>query len=139
MTNRDHNIYTKLPLRFGADGKFKILQVSDFPKKPYNADCRGILSFEQLMWYRNSSVELERFAGHKVYGTMFMHIAPWEFQVAVDNPDETGLSGTTDERMSLGGVNSGLFAALLRRGIYVQSPVATAMRIPLKPSCAGSL
>ena len=30
MTNLTHNLYTKHPLRFGTDGKFKILQLSDF-------------------------------------------------------------------------------------------------------------
>jgi len=86
------------------------------PKRPYNADCWGIVTFRQLMWYWSTSVELERLAGRMVHGTMFMHIAPKEFQIAVDNPDMTGLSGDIDERMSLGGMNSGLFATVLQRG-----------------------
>lgn len=91
-------------------------ELFSFPKRPYNSDCWDILRFEQLMWYWNSSVELERYAGRKIDGAMFMHIAPWEFQLAVDNADVAGTVGNTGERMSLGGLNSGLFAAVLERG-----------------------
>ena len=63
-----------------------------------------------------ASVELEKHCGEKVNGTMFMHIAPWEFQLAVDNPEIAETVGNTDERMSLGGFNSGLFATVLQRG-----------------------
>ncbi len=91
-------------------------EVLDFPKRSYNSDCWDILRFEQLMWYWNSSVELEKYAGHKVDGAMFMHIAPWEFQLAVDNGEIAGTVGSTVERMSLGGFNSGLFATVLERG-----------------------
>lgn len=91
-------------------------EVLDLPIRPYNADCWDILRFEQLMWYYTSSVELEKHCGERVNGAMFMHIAPWEFQLAVDNPEIAGTVGNTDERMSLGGFNSGLFATVLQRG-----------------------
>lgn len=91
-------------------------ELLDFPKRPCNSDCWDIVRFEQLMWYWNSSVELERYAGRKIDGAMFMHIAPWEFQLAVDNAEIAGTVGNTAERMSLGGLNSGLFATVLERG-----------------------
>ncbi|MBQ7827911.1 MAG: metallophosphoesterase [Clostridia bacterium] len=91
-------------------------EVLDLPKRPYNSDCWDIIRFEQLMWYYTSSVELEKHCGEKVYGAMFMHISPWEFQLAVDNPEIAGTVGSTVERMNLGGFNSGLFATVLQRG-----------------------
>lgn len=84
--------------------------------RPINAARWDIVHFDQLMWYYNTSVELEKYAGHKVNGFLAVHIAPWEFQYLVDNPEITGTVGTKDETMSLGRFNSGLFAAVLQRG-----------------------
>lgn len=91
-------------------------EVLDLPKRHINSDCWDIVRFEQLMWYYTSSVEMEKHAGKKIDGAMFMHIAPWEFQLAVDNAEIAGTVGSTVERMSLGGFNSGLFATVLERG-----------------------
>ena len=85
-------------------------------KCPLNAERWDILHFDQLMWYWNSSIEIEKHAGRKVYAAMFMHIAPWEFQYIVDNPQETGCMGSTKEIMQLGAYNSGIFAEILQRG-----------------------
>ena len=85
-------------------------------KRPQPAERWDILHFDQLMWYWNSSVELEKHAGKKVHGALFMHIAPWEFQYVVDNPDVTGCTGSTVEKMLLGAFNSGIFAEILQRG-----------------------
>ena len=84
--------------------------------RPQPAERWDILHFDQLMWYWNSSVELEKHAGKKVHAAMFMHIAPWEFQYIVDNPEVTGCQGSTKEIMLLGAHNSGIFAEILQRG-----------------------
>lgn len=83
---------------------------------PGNDGMWDMLHFDQLMWYWNTSSALEAQWGRKIPGTMFMHIAPWEFQYIVDNPEKTGAEGSMAEHMSLGAFNSGLFAAVLQRG-----------------------
>ena len=52
--------------------------------------CRwDIVHFEQLMWYWNSSKEIEEYCNKKIDGILFMHIPPWEFQYIVENPQYT--------------------------------------------------
>lgn len=74
------------------------------------------IHFDQLMWYWNTSSALEAHCGRKINGLMMMHIAPWEFQYVVDNPEHTGCKGSTVEQMNIGYLNSGVFAAILQRG-----------------------
>ena len=74
------------------------------------------IHFDQLMWYWKGSEELEKHCGGKVSALMLMHIAPWEFQYVVDNPEQTGCKGSTVEQMNIGYLNSGLFATVLQRG-----------------------
>ena len=58
-------------------------------KKP-SMSCRwDIVHFEQLMWYWNSSKQIEKYCNKKVNGILFMHIPPWEFQYIVENPQHT--------------------------------------------------
>ena len=58
-------------------------------KKP-SMSCRwDIVHFEQLMWYWNSSKQIEKYCNKKVNGILFMHIPPWEFQYIVENPQNT--------------------------------------------------
>lgn len=75
-----------------------------------------VIRFDQQMWYWNSSLELESHNKAKVDGMLFMHVAPWEFQYAVDNPERMGTKGSTVERQSLGMLNSGIFSTVLQRG-----------------------
>lgn len=85
-------------------------------KKPVMQSVWDMIHFDQLMWYWNGSLELERHCGKTVHGMMLMHIAPWEFQFIVDNPQKTGGQGSMVENMGLSMYNSGLFATLLQRG-----------------------
>jgi len=85
-------------------------------KRPAPAERWDILHFDQLMWYWNASKELQQHNGRLVHGALFMHIAPWEFQYIVDNPEMTGCTGSTVETMLLGAFNSGVFATILQRG-----------------------
>ena len=58
-------------------------------KKP-SMSCRwDIVHFEQLMWYWNSSKQIEKYCNKKVNGILFMHIPPWEFQYVIENPQYT--------------------------------------------------
>ena len=45
-----------------------------------------------------------------------MHVIPPEVQLAVKNPEETGLKGEYDEVTQCGAINSGFFATALQRG-----------------------
>ena len=85
-------------------------------KRPPHISVWDYPRFDQLMWYYNSSCEIEAYAGKKVNGMLFVHIAPHEFQYAVDNAEILGTTGGTSETMSLGAFNSGLFATVLERG-----------------------
>ena len=88
----------------------------NYPKRQVNSSVWDIVRFEQLMWYWNTSISLEKNVNRRIPGIMFMHIAPWEYQLAVDNPTETEIQGATGELMGLGALNSGLFATILQRG-----------------------
>ena len=82
---------------------------------PSMSDRWDIVHFEQLMWYWNSSKEIEEYCRKKINGILFMHIPPWEFQYIVDNQQLTKCKGSTQEVMKIGMFNSGLFATILQR------------------------
>ena len=84
-------------------------------KKPSMSCKWDILHFDQLMWYWNSSKEIENYCKRKVNGILFMHIPPWEFQYIVENPQYTNASGSMDEIMRIGMFNSGIFSTILQR------------------------
>lgn len=86
--------------------------ILDFPKRMSDSHGRDFLGFDQLMWYRNSSLELERYNGGMISGIVFMHIALPEFRLAIDNPEIADTVGSTDEYMSLGA----LIATFLQSG-----------------------
>jgi predicted phosphodiesterase len=88
----------------------------ELPDKPATLSCWDIVHFDQLMWYWNSSVQLDAYNGSKINAMMVMHIAPWEFGMIKANPNETGANGSMVEALGLGAVNSGLFATVLQRG-----------------------
>lgn len=84
-------------------------------KKPSMSSRWDIVHFEQLMWYYNSSIELEKYNEEKIDGIMFMHIPLWEFQYIADNPELTKANGCMKEIMKIGMFNSGLFSCILQR------------------------
>ena len=84
--------------------------------RPNPAGEWGMLYFDQLAWYHNTSVELERAAGKKVPGLLCMHIAPWEYVTAQKNPEICVREGHYDEELGGMALNPGLFSLLLQRG-----------------------
>ena len=72
--------------------------------------------FEQIMWYWNSSVEIEKRLKRKLPSLMFLHIPLPEFNALVRNANRTGTTGEYNEGISCSELNSGLFAAALQRG-----------------------
>lgn len=87
----------------------------DVMKKPSMVSRWDILHFDQLMWYWNSSKEIEEYCNRKINGMLFMHIPPWEFQYIVDNPEYTKGKGSMKETMKIGMLNSGVFSTILQR------------------------
>lgn len=75
----------------------------------------GFVSFDRIMWYYNSSIELEEYNGEKINSLMVTHIPVWEIYNIVHNHNECGTLGEHPENYALGTFNSGLFAAILQR------------------------
>ena len=74
------------------------------------------LYFDQLLWYWNTSCQLEKACGEKIPGLLCMHIAPPEFTMAAANPEQCVKQGSFVEPLDSSIVNSGLFAQILQRG-----------------------
>lgn len=84
-------------------------------KKP-SMSCRwDIIHFDQLMWYWNTSNEIEKYCNKRINGMLFMHIPPYEFQYIIDNPKYTNGIGSMVEDMKIGMFNSGIFSTILQR------------------------
>ena len=75
----------------------------------------GFVTFDRIMWYYNSSLELETYNGEKINSLMITHIPVWEIFNIVHNRKECKTVGEHPENYGLGTFNSGLFAAVLQR------------------------
>lgn len=85
--------------------------------------------FDQVKWYYDTSLKLEKQNGDKVPSLMFMHIPLWEHRFmwydSVDGRSDAnhaaavakhGITGERNEEECPGPFNSGIFAAMLERG-----------------------
>ncbi len=77
------------------------------------------IRFQEIQWYYNYSISLEKENGHKIPSVMFFHQPLYEFNAIVRNPKETRMNGEYNEKVCSSEVNSGLFAATLERGDVV--------------------
>jgi 3',5'-cyclic AMP phosphodiesterase CpdA len=68
---------------------------------------------DQIQWYTQSSLALEKQYGRKIPGLMFFHIPLPEFREMVNT---VKIIGVRQEKESHSPVNGGMFAALLERG-----------------------
>ncbi|WP_017977220.1 metallophosphoesterase family protein [Actinopolyspora halophila] len=97
----------------------------DFEGYPY----WGWVRPDQIRWYSETSRKLERAAGGRVPGLMWMHIPLWEHRfmwfAGVDSRSEQdharavekhGIEGERNEDECPGPFNSGMFTAVLERG-----------------------
>ncbi len=75
-----------------------------------------LIRFEQVMWYWNTSVALEKHCGRRIPSLMMFHIPLIEFRAMLLNAHRTGLRGEYNERLSTSEIDSGLFAAVFQRG-----------------------
>ena len=103
---------SELDALVGGNAKEKIA----LPNKPVGYGPWGMLYFDQLMWYYNTSCELENYVGKKVPGLLCMHIAPYEYRMAQANPELCIKEGNYDEGLDSTPFNSGLFSLLIQRG-----------------------
>ena len=87
-----------------------------FPNRPKPQHKFASPVFEQQMWYWQTSCALEERYGRKIPGIMVMHVAPWEFSLVKENPEETHLTGAAGEKLSLSSLNTGIFSTILQRG-----------------------
>lgn len=76
----------------------------------------GMLGISQLQWYLSTSIELEKLAGKKVPSLMCMHVPPYEFRLAQNNPSEYVIDGHIDEEFNGMALDPGIFKLLLHRG-----------------------
>ena len=87
------------------------------------------LRMDQVKWYYDTSVQLERKAGHAVPSLMFIHIPLWEYRFMwfgsvdgrTDADHERGrarhrIEGERNEEECPGPFNSGMFSAIQQRG-----------------------
>lgn len=72
--------------------------------------------FQQVMWYYNTSRELEKENGRRIPALMFLHNPIIEFNLIFRNPEETDMYGEKREAVCCSELNSGLFTACLERG-----------------------
>lgn len=72
--------------------------------------------FDQLMWYWNSSKELEEFAGYKIPGLMVCHMPIPEYILCYKNVAQTKYRGNMREHCGCNMINSGMFSTLVQRG-----------------------
>lgn len=75
-----------------------------------------LIRFTQMMWYWQSSCELENYAGRKIPGMMFFHECIPEYNALFRNPAWTKYRGNMRETVGCGPVNSGLLAEIIERG-----------------------
>ncbi len=86
------------------------------PNNPLQAGVWGTLFFDQLLWYWNTSCNIEAACGEKIPGLLCMHVAPHEYKMAAANPEVCVKDGCYEEALGAGAFNSGLFSEILQRG-----------------------
>lgn len=72
--------------------------------------------FEQLLWYWNTSKELETKEGKPVRAMAVMHVPPHEMDLCIKYRENVEFKGEFDEKLQCGIANSGLYATMLQRG-----------------------
>ncbi len=72
--------------------------------------------FDQIMWYYQTSLAMEKENGKKIPAIMYMHVPVPEFVVVAKNPEECSMRGNMRELPGVSELNTGLFMACLQRG-----------------------
>ncbi len=101
-----------VPLQYPGDLYWDVLM----PSPVGSGTDYDFIRFEQVMWYWNTSVALEKLCGRKIPSLMMFHIPLIEFHGMLRNANRTQLRGEYNERLSTSEINSGMFAAVFQRG-----------------------
>lgn len=101
-----------VPLQYPGDLYWDVMM----PSPIVSYSDYDFIRFEQVMWYWNTSVELEKLCGRKIPSLMMFHIPLIEFHGMLRNANRTRLKGEYNERLSTSEINSGIFAAAFQRG-----------------------
>ena len=87
-----------------------------FPSTLYTGNKYDVIQFDQIKWYWDTSVALEKYNGKAIPAMMMFHIPLIEMKYISDNPNKTGFEGYKGDPISAPEINSGLFWALYERG-----------------------
>lgn len=109
--NRADALESLLP--FGNTDIYKSLCL---PQNAFDAVAWDIIYFDQLMWYWNTSCDMEKLCGQKIPGLMCMHLPLPEAVAVASNPEHCIKSGDYSDPIGTSALNSGLFATILERG-----------------------
>lgn len=72
---------------------------------------------DQVQWYKEESLMLERVYGKKINGLMYFHIPMQEVKLIYDNPEKYGLTGIVrEDGVYCSPYNYGMFDAIKERG-----------------------
>lgn len=86
------------------------------PNPIYSGRTYDCIHFNQIKWYWDTSVALEKYNGSLVPAMMLFHIAIPEGQQLVNNPKETNRRGEMRSEFCSAEVSAGLFQACFERG-----------------------
>ena len=98
--------------KFNLDKDTKLILPNHFN----DGQTGAMPTFEQVMWYYNTSKQIEKTEGKKIPAVMFMHIPLPEYLNVVRNPEQCDAIGNKREHLGCTEINFGLFAAALQRG-----------------------
>ncbi len=101
-----------VPLSYPGDLYWDVLM----PATVSSHSDYDLIRFEQVMWYWNTSVALEKRLRRKIPSLMMFHIPLIEFRAILLTAHRTELCGEFNERLSTSEINSGMFAAVFQRG-----------------------
>lgn len=106
--------------RKGAE-QLALLETKDMDSKTkgsmiYSGNTYDIIQMDQVAWYWNTSVALEKYNGSKIAAMMLFHIPLYEWNYIIKNKTKTGFTGKQGEAVCAPEVNGGLFQACYERG-----------------------
>lgn len=87
-----------------------------FHMNPISCSNSGCINFDQIMWYWNTSEQLEKYAGNKIPALMFMHVPLPEHGIVAMKRHDCKIEGYHLDDVECPPLNTGLFAACLQRG-----------------------
>jgi hypothetical protein len=82
----------------------------------YSGNTYDVVHMEQIKWYWDTSVALEKYNGSKIAAMMLLHIPLYEWNYVLNNKSACGYTGKQGETPCTPEANSGLFQACYERG-----------------------